>query len=38
MKISATYLIAAQFAALGFGYVLRAPDLQADSRAADDYP
>ncbi len=29
MKISATYLIAAQFAALGLGYVLRAPDLQA---------
>jgi hypothetical protein len=29
MKISATYLIAAQFTALGFGYVLRAPDLQA---------
>ena len=29
MKISATYLIAAQFAALGFDYVLRAPDLQA---------
>ncbi|MBW4548737.1 MAG: hypothetical protein KME25_30675 [Symplocastrum torsivum CPER-KK1] len=29
MKISATYLIAAQFAALGLGYVLRAPELQA---------
>jgi hypothetical protein len=29
MKISATYLIAAQFAALGLGYVPRAPDLQA---------
>ena len=29
MKISATYLIAAQFAALAVGYILRAPDLQA---------
>jgi hypothetical protein len=29
MKISATYLIAAQLVALGLGYVLRAPDLQA---------
>jgi hypothetical protein len=32
MKISATYLIAAQFAALGLGYVLRAPDLQAKAQ------
>ena len=26
---TATYLLAAQFAALGFGYILRSPDLQA---------
>jgi hypothetical protein len=29
MKISATSLITAQFAALAVGYILRAPDLQA---------
>jgi hypothetical protein len=28
---TATYLLAAQFAALGFGYILRSPDLQATS-------
>ena len=32
MKISATYLIAAQVVALGLGYVLRAPDLQATAQ------
>jgi hypothetical protein len=32
MKISATYLIAAQLVALGLGYVLRAPDLQATAQ------
>jgi hypothetical protein len=28
-KNAATYLLAAQFCALGFGYILRSPDLQA---------
>jgi hypothetical protein len=28
-KNAATYLLAAQFGALGFGYILRSPDLQA---------
>ncbi len=28
-KNTATYLLAAQFGALGFGYILRSPDLQA---------
>jgi hypothetical protein len=28
-KNTATYLLAAQLAALGFGYILRSPDLQA---------
>jgi hypothetical protein len=35
MKISATYLIAAQFAALGLGYVLRAPDSELPSTIAE---
>ena len=32
MKITATYLIAAQLVALGLGYVLRAPYLQATAQ------